>query len=45
MESAVASTASTAEPTLATGRALDPRLYIDPSLQEAEQRLIFERNA
>jgi choline monooxygenase len=38
MESAVASTAA-----LATGQALHPRLYIDPALQEAEQRLIFER--
>jgi Rieske 2Fe-2S family protein len=26
-----------------TGNALHPRLYIDPTLQEAEQRLIFER--
>ena len=43
MESAVASTTSTAGPALATGEALHPRLYIDPSLQEAEQRLIFER--
>src|ERR1700749_4093317 len=46
MESAVASTASTAAaaPTpSATGHALHPRLYIDPTLQEAEQRLIFER--
>ena len=25
------------------GRALHPRLYVDPSLQDAEQRLIFER--
>ncbi|HEY1511806.1 MAG TPA: aromatic ring-hydroxylating dioxygenase subunit alpha [Solirubrobacteraceae bacterium] len=29
--------------TTPTGRALHPRLYIDPTLQDAEQRLIFER--
>ena len=29
--------------TTPTGRALDPRLYIDPTLLEAEQELIFER--
>ena len=29
--------------TTPTGSALHPRLYIDPTLQEAEQRLIFER--
>src|SRR5437588_2794012 len=29
--------------TTPTGRALHPRLYIDPTLQDADQRLIFER--
>jgi choline monooxygenase len=48
MESAVASTAAAASTTApeaatATGQALHPRLYIDPALQDAEQRLIFER--
>jgi choline monooxygenase len=36
------SSATTDAPTL-TGRALEPRLYLEPSLLEAEQRLIFER--
>src|SRR5690349_16300477 len=29
--------------TTPTGRALHPRLYTDPTLQDAEQQLIFER--
>jgi choline monooxygenase len=42
MNSAASGHAAPAEPT-GSGRALHPRLYTDPSLVEAEQRLIFER--
>jgi choline monooxygenase len=42
MEAATAPTA-TPTPTAPSGVALEPRLYTDPAVLEAEQRLIFER--
>src|SRR4030088_1091067 len=43
MDASVTHEASIAAGLESTGRALAARMYIDPALQEAEQRLIFER--
>jgi choline monooxygenase len=43
MDASVTHEASIAAGLESTGRALAARMYIDPALQDAEQRLIFER--